>query len=509
MLNINTIIQIMKSHFLAGKKILTVTIAIVVIAFTSQAQNTWLQKADFGGTARAGATGFSIGNSGYIGTGGDYPYSNDFWQYDPNSDSWTQKANVGPHGRIWAVGFSIGNKGYIGTGNGSGGAPKDFWEYDPSTNSWTQKADLAGAGRWAAVGFSIGNKGYIATGYKNQCCLINLNDLWEYDPSNDSWTKKANFAGTKRLSAVGFSIGDKGYVGLGSDCDYCVTDDFWEYDPGNDTWTRKADFAGGARENAVAFSVGAIGYVGTGDYYDYYNSTVFNDFWKFDPVTNTWDQIADYGGGQRQQAVGFCIADKGYVGTGGSSRDFWEYTPDTSCTPLTASITPLGNLDICNTGFVKLQASSGNGYTYQWNRNNVDMPGQVYQTLKAKKPGNYRVRISTGPGCAAVSKKVVVYSSCKLNEKTELTSSLSIYPNPTTGTFTLDLQLDDEETSQAEVQIINLLGQTISIESGELKVENGKLVKEIQLNNDAAEGMYLVKVIINNKIFTSQINLQK
>ena len=42
---------------------------------------------------------------------------------------------------------------------------KDFWEYDPVGNTWTQKADFGGTARYAAVGFSIGNKGYIGTGH--------------------------------------------------------------------------------------------------------------------------------------------------------------------------------------------------------------------------------------------------------------------------------------------------------------------------------------------------------
>ena len=41
---------------------------------------------------------------------------------------------------------------------------KDFWEYDPATNAWTQKADFGGTARLDAVGFSIGSKGYIGTG---------------------------------------------------------------------------------------------------------------------------------------------------------------------------------------------------------------------------------------------------------------------------------------------------------------------------------------------------------
>ena len=41
---------------------------------------------------------------------------------------------------------------------------KDFWEYDPVLNTWTQKADFGGAARGDAVGFSIGDKGYIGHG---------------------------------------------------------------------------------------------------------------------------------------------------------------------------------------------------------------------------------------------------------------------------------------------------------------------------------------------------------
>ena len=42
---------------------------------------------------------------------------------------------------------------------------KDFWEYDPAANAWTQKADFGGTARYCAVGFSIGSKGYIGTGW--------------------------------------------------------------------------------------------------------------------------------------------------------------------------------------------------------------------------------------------------------------------------------------------------------------------------------------------------------
>lgn len=82
------------------KSIITVSLLVGIITLFSIdyifAQcNAWAQKTNFGGTARWGAVGFSIGNKGYIGTGGEGSVpKNDFWEYDPTTDTWTQKASV-------------------------------------------------------------------------------------------------------------------------------------------------------------------------------------------------------------------------------------------------------------------------------------------------------------------------------------------------------------------------------------------------------------------------------
>ena len=75
------------------------------------AQGTWTQKANFPGTLRTDAVGFSIGTKGYLGTGGvaaGGPFFNDFWEYDPSNNTWTAKANFGGSARFRATGFSIG-----------------------------------------------------------------------------------------------------------------------------------------------------------------------------------------------------------------------------------------------------------------------------------------------------------------------------------------------------------------------------------------------------------------
>ncbi|MFH1319609.1 MAG: hypothetical protein ABII90_03020 [Bacteroidota bacterium] len=288
----------------------------------------WTQKANFGGNARYGSVGFSIGTKGYIGTGisAGPVYYKDFWGYDPVTDIWTQKADFGGVGdeRELAVGFSISSKGYIGLGKNDVTYFKDFWEYDTSINSWTQKADFDSTARYGAVGFSINAKGYVGTGYYNPGGSPTYHkDFWEYDPGSDIWTRKADFGGDARSLAVGFSIGTKGYIGTGYSPAYHK--DFWEYDPGLDIWTQKADFGGTARRIAVGFSIGTKGYIGTGTDGPYYK-----DFWEYAQASNTWAQKADFGGTARSLATGFSIGTRGYIGTGndGSAKnDFWEYCP--------------------------------------------------------------------------------------------------------------------------------------------------------------------------------------
>jgi len=146
--------------------------------------NTWTQKASLPGPTRDGAVSFVIGNKGYVGTGYYYSigslgvYLNDFWEYDPVSDAWTQKADLPGSTRRWASGFSINNKGYIGTGSNGNSSLSDFWEYNPASNTWTQKADFPSTIRYGSVG-SATSKGYITTGRSSG---QNNNDHWEYCP---------------------------------------------------------------------------------------------------------------------------------------------------------------------------------------------------------------------------------------------------------------------------------------------------------------------------------------
>ncbi|TAL62666.1 MAG: T9SS type A sorting domain-containing protein [Bacteroidetes bacterium] len=136
-----------------------------------QATNTWTQKANFPGTGRFYAVGFSIGNKGYIGTGQDkagVPYK-DFWQWDQATNTWTQGPDYGGGTVMGAVGFSIGNYGYIGSGGydstTTSGHIKnysnDFWEYTPDTTTGCIAAAVISSDPSAATTLCVGQNAYI------------------------------------------------------------------------------------------------------------------------------------------------------------------------------------------------------------------------------------------------------------------------------------------------------------------------------------------------------------
>ena len=326
------------------RKILALLLVSCLLYHSSFAQGTWTKKADFGGAIRGGPIAFSIGTKGYVGTGSKSigVCLQDFWEWDQATNAWTQKANFSGSGRGSAIGMSIGNKGYVGLGiDINSWALTDFWEYDPITNIWMQKANFPGPKRFNAIGFSIGYKGYIGTGnYGNNF----FKDLWEYDALSDVWTKKNNFPGAiPRAGSNCFSIGSKGYLSTGYDSLDVPYNDFWEWDQLTDSWTKKNNLPGTPLAAGVGFSIGNYGYFCTGDSTYYLSSTWWMDYhtskpycWRYDPNTDTWKQMANYGGGPRRWAVGFVIGCKGYIcaGTdqiannGTNKKDFWEFTPD-------------------------------------------------------------------------------------------------------------------------------------------------------------------------------------
>jgi hypothetical protein len=193
--------------------------------------------------------------------------------------------------------------------------------------------------RATSNGFSIDGKGYIGgfgfSALGSQGYMQPIRKFWMYDPTSNTWNERADFPGEERMGAVIFAIGNKGYIGLGQritfDNSQQFLKDFWQYDPATDTWSRLEDFGGKARRNAVGFAIGTKGYVGTGTYES--GTYAMSDFWEFDPATGHWTQKADYAGNS-MTTFGFATSSRGYIGTNEDNSTvsdvFYEYNPATN-----------------------------------------------------------------------------------------------------------------------------------------------------------------------------------
>jgi N-acetylneuraminic acid mutarotase len=299
----------------------------------------WIKVTPFKGRPRSGAASFVINNVAYVGLGYDGDeYMTDFYAFSQEDGYWVSVPSFPGTPRERCVSFSIDGKGYVGLGYNREEDQEelgDWWMYDPETNEWTQLAEFGGTARYNAVGFSIGSKGYVGTGYDGD----NYNsDFWEYDPSNDEWTEIRSYPGEKIEEGIGFVLNGKGYICAGRNNGLFNTD-FWEFDPSAGSWTSRApdsddsdydEFIAAVKRydasvitlNDKAYFTGGIGSSGS------YLSSVY----EFDGTRFNWDQMTSFEGSSRSLAVAFTIGGEMYTGTGmnGTKRwdDIWQFFPD-------------------------------------------------------------------------------------------------------------------------------------------------------------------------------------
>jgi uncharacterized delta-60 repeat protein len=91
--------------------------------------------------------------------------------------------------------------------------------------------------------------------------------------------------------------------------------------------------------------------------------------------------------------------------------------------------------------------------------------------------------------------------------QTSAQSTVSAYPNPSSGAFTLTLKTDENMEGDVRVQIINQVGQIMYEHSAEL--QRGSFTQEFNENIVTQSGIYLVKVIAGAKEFTGKVLIEK
>lgn len=221
----------------------------------------WEKKSDIGGKAADAAASFVIGSKAYVfgGTHG-LEVNDNLLEYDFKNDSWLIKGYVPDGGKKGSVAFAIDGIAYIGGGakpEADGGTRydqtlNDFWKYDPASDSWERLSDAP---------FSLAYNPVVV--FNNKAYLMYYKDLYEYTPATDQWKQIAT-AGERITPGYGFESEGKLFFfsqgGFGSE----EQPKLWEYDFENSDFKILSYFPGFADASMVAGYGNGTLYVGGG-----------------------------------------------------------------------------------------------------------------------------------------------------------------------------------------------------------------------------------------------------
>ncbi len=262
---------------------------------------------------------------------------------------WKRMSNFPGEGRAEGISFVINGKAYFGTGFNGGTGLNDLWEYDPNADRWTKKSGLPTLGRWAAMVMVYNNKAYVTGGKKVDLPDNQFKDVWEYDPALDKWTAKKDFPGTPRNAGVAISVSNKNYLGFGgTGIPVVALRDWWEYDAANDQWTQKPQPPFGDQQFPNYGITSNAAFIGNGRWGQ------SGEWWQFSAVNDQWTQKTSIPGNPPLQAASFTIGNLLYV-LAGSTNKCWSYDP---ASDTWTQITSLPENRIAASGF----SINGKGY---------------------------------------------------------------------------------------------------------------------------------------------------
>ncbi len=375
--------------------------------------------------------------------------------------AWIQKNNFTGVARSSPAWFTINGFGYMGMGYDGAGL-NDFWKYNPTNDSWTQMANFTGTARWSCPSFSIGSNGYVfggnASGY--------FSDFYKYNSVTNAWsllTSTAPLPG--RQDSYGCTLNGKGYVTTG----YSSIDrkDTWQYDTLANAWTQMADYGGTERDAALGFVINNKMYVGTGQT----GAVLHTDFYKYDPDSNTWAAIANFPGAARNSAVGFAIDSIGFAGAGFDInsgvfyKDFYEYHPATNTWTTSTATFP-------------------------------DINGIAYPFIF---PFNHTVFIGTGRDSSTtyINKVFQLITTEGVTEVSRNNDDILIFPNPVTDLLTISFTAD--KIKSCTIILYDMLGEKIIVpikSERQTTMDVSKLLQGIYFLEVNMAGQKIVKKVV-------------
>ena len=256
----------------------------------------WIRKALLppidGAEGRINGVGFEIDGELFLGLGGGKTLNTnsikqvqDLWHFDIDNVTWTQRRDYPITYANGAIVATASGKAIVGLGENYliSGADNDMYAYEPLNNSWTKISPYPGkVVNNRGKGFSIGPDVYVCMAY------FGLDNFFQYNTLTNTWTKKTNWphptTDRDKRPEIALSYNNKGYIvtRLGNQ-----NDELWEYDPVAENWTQKASMPISSNGKA-GFLLGNALYVVAADGPDLES----NYFYRYDFASDNWEDIS-------------------------------------------------------------------------------------------------------------------------------------------------------------------------------------------------------------------------
>lgn len=151
-------------------------------------------------------------------------------------------------------------------------------------------------------------------------CLISTVNLYS------QWQELGPTIFQPRHHPVTFSIDGVGYLTMGVNAQNQVLKDFFKFDPNTNSWEELTPYPGPGRGFSYADTWEGKAYIGFGVTPAGYT----NDLWSYDAETETWEELPSCPCAGRAHPAYVIVNGSLYIGAGndnivGNMRDFWRY----------------------------------------------------------------------------------------------------------------------------------------------------------------------------------------
>lgn len=215
------------------------------------------------------------------------------------------------------------------------------------------------------------------------------------------------------------------------------------------------------------------------------------------PLVTNWgvrDYVTVFNAPLTQASVGLNAVELGYSRI---CQDFVSVTYPAGA----PAVSDFGFTVDTNQTVVFTNNSTGDNFMWDFGDGNTStdvLPTHTYAT-----GGNYTVTLTaSGAGlCSTTSSQEVGVATTDIMDDL-LNSQVNIYPNPSNGLFTLDLNMDQLE--EVRIDVKNMVGQRV-VELAPMMMQSGEITLDMQ---HAESGIYLLTLKANDRQITRKLSLK-